>query len=111
MRVVGKTRKGGYVVADLAILYFQDGLPPSVIFDMCIKLGVIPSFPHFYSELMANGMKHDRIIHLLNEHVFESYGKEFRDQVIENLTFWIKQSHQDIAPSPTESRISEAPSE
>ena len=85
MIVVGKTIYGNLVVAGLAKLYYQEGLPPSVIFDGCKKMNAIPSFPHFYQELKDNGMSHERIIHLLNEHVFETYGKEFRDHVITTL--------------------------
>jgi hypothetical protein len=43
------------------------------------------SVAHLVKELEDNGMKLERIMHLLNEHVFESYGKEYRDIVMENL--------------------------
>jgi hypothetical protein len=46
---------------------------------------LLPSWNHLYQEMRDNGMSHKRIIHLLNEQVFESYGKEFRDVVISRL--------------------------
>jgi hypothetical protein len=36
-------------------------------------------------ELKQNGMTRERILHLLHEHLFESYGKEYRDEVIKRL--------------------------
>lgn len=92
MKIVGKNTNGNFIVADMAHLYFQEGLPPSLIFDLCKTIGVIPSFIHFYDELRDNGMKHDRVIHLLSEHVFESYGKEYRDVVIGRLQLNINKS-------------------
>lgn len=88
MKIIGKTTEGNYVVSDIAALYFQEGIPPSIIFDNCKKIGIVPSFIHFYDELTVNGMTHDRIIHLLSEHVFESFGKEYRDVVINNLKIY-----------------------
>jgi hypothetical protein len=86
MEVIGKTTDNRPVVAGLAKMYFQEGLPLSLIFDGCQKPGVQPAFPILYKELESNGMKHDRIIHLLSEALFDSYGKEYRDEVIKRLT-------------------------
>lgn len=85
MNVVGKSTSGQLVVSNLGELYFREGIPPSIIFDACKSKNLQPSFGHFYSELKGNGMSHGRIIHLLSEHLFESYGKEYRDTVIEKL--------------------------
>lgn len=73
------------MVSGLGRMYFQDGIPLSVLFDILKGKNIQPSFKHLYKELEDNGMKHERIIHLLNENVFESYGKEYRDIVIERL--------------------------
>lgn len=85
MRFVGQTECGKLVVAGLGKLYFENGLPLSVLFDGLQRYQLIPSFNHLVSELEENGMKRERIIHLLNEQVFESYGKDFRDEVINRL--------------------------
>lgn len=86
MKTVGKTTDNRLVVSGLGRLYFQEGIPLSVLFDSCQSKGLQPSFKHLYDELKENGMNHDRIIHLLNEHVFESYGKYYRDVVIQRLS-------------------------
>ena len=84
--IVGQTINKYPVISGLGKLYFQEGIPLSILFDNCRRLNIQPSFTHLYNELKENGMKHDRIIHLLNEHIFESYGKEYRDHVINRLS-------------------------
>lgn len=83
---VGKTTEGKPVVSGVAKLYYETGLPLSIIFDRLQQKEIVPSWNHLVSELKENGMKHDRIIHLLNEHIFESYGKEYRDEILKRLT-------------------------
>ena len=85
MNIVGKTKEGHIVVAGLGKLYFENGIPFSLIFDECQKRKLLPSWFHLRDELKSNGMKEDRIVHLLSEQVFESYGKEFRDVVIDRI--------------------------
>jgi hypothetical protein len=85
MRSVGQTTDGRTVVAGLAEMYFQEGLPLSIIFDQCQEKRLQPAFILLYNELSGNGMKHDRVIHLLSEAIFDSYGKEYRDEVISRL--------------------------
>jgi hypothetical protein len=86
MKVVGKTQDGRIVVSGIGKLYFQEGLPLSVIFDSLHSKNILPSFPSLFKELEDNGMKKDRIIHLLSEHMIDTYGREFRDEVIKRLT-------------------------
>lgn len=85
MTQVGITTDGVKVMSGIAKIYFQDGLPLSVLFDQCIKNNIMPSWNHLYSEMKDNGFSDKRIYHLLHEHVFESYGKEFRDIVLSKL--------------------------
>lgn len=85
IRQVGKTIDGKIVVAGLGKFYFESGLPLSVMFDSCQRMNLQPSFIHLISELKENGMKSERIVHLLNEHVFESYGKKYRDEVMKRV--------------------------
>lgn len=85
MEIVGKTSCGKLVVSGLGKMYFENGLPLSVIFDGLQRLNLVPSFRHLVSELEGNGMNRERIMHLLNEHVFESYGIEFRDIIVKRL--------------------------
>lgn len=86
MNIIGKTQDGKQVVSGLAKLYFEQGLPLSFIFDKCKLNNYIPSWNHLYNEMKSNGMTHKRIIHLLHEQLFESYGKEIRDHIISKLS-------------------------
>lgn len=86
MRIVGKTQDGKSVVAGIGRLYFETGIPLSVMFDVLRQKGYVIAWPELIHELEQNGMKRDRIIHLLNEHIFESFGKEYRDHVIQKLS-------------------------
>lgn len=73
------------VVQGVGKLYFEQGTPLSIIFDKLQENNLLPSWNHLYQEMKDNGMTHSRVIHLLHEQVFESYGKEFRDVVIDRL--------------------------
>jgi hypothetical protein len=83
--IIGKTEEGDEVVTGVAKFYFQEGLPLCFIFDELKKKKMVPSWINLYMDLKENGMPRERIIHLLNEHIFESYGKEYRDTVISRL--------------------------
>lgn len=84
---VGTTTDNKVVVKDIAKQYFQQGLPLSFVFDILQTNNMVPDWIALYQEMKDNGMTHKRIIHLLHEMVFESYGKEFRDVIIKRLEF------------------------
>jgi hypothetical protein len=83
--IIGKTTDGRYVVSGLAKMYYETGLPLSIIFDKCKEKNYQISWPALIEELKSNGMKPDRIHHLLSEHIFESYGKQYRDQILDTI--------------------------
>lgn len=85
MNIIGVTVDGKQVVDGIGKFYFEQGLPLVFIFDTLTKNKMIPSWVHLVSDLKNNGMSSERIHRLLNEHVFESYGKEFRDHIISTL--------------------------
>lgn len=85
MTVIGQTEDGNLSVKGLGKLYFQEGLPLSIMFDELKKRGYIPSWIHLYLELKNNGMTPERIEHLLSEQMVDTYGKQFRDIVIRRL--------------------------
>lgn len=85
MEQIGISTDGKEVVQGVGKLYFEQGTPLSIIFDKLQENNLLPSWNHLYQEMKDNGMTHKRIIHLLHEQVFESYGKEFRDVVVERL--------------------------
>lgn len=87
LKVIGITEDKKEVVSGIGHFYFQEGLPLSFIFDELQRENMIPSWLHLYRELVENGMTHNRIMHLLSEHIFESYGSEMRDRTIQILEY------------------------
>lgn len=85
LKIIGKTTHGKLVVAGLGKLYYETGLPLSIIFDKCQAANLQVAWLSLVNELKENGMREERIFHLLSEHIFESYGKEYRDKVISIL--------------------------
>lgn len=85
MQIIGKTTDNKEVVKEIGRLYFQDGIPLSLIFEGLSNRGMMPSWMDLYVEMKENGMTHKRIIHLLHEQIFEHYGSSFRDVVIKRL--------------------------
>ena len=85
MEQIGITTDGKKVMKDIAKMYFQDGLPLSILFDLLSQNNMIPSWLDLYEGMKQNGMSHKRIIHLMHEHMFDTYGGEFRDRVIKKL--------------------------
>lgn len=85
MQTIGITPEGKEVVTGIARLYFQEGLPLSLIFDALDKNNRMPSWMHLVVEMRENGMTDKRIKHLLSEHMVDTYGKEFRDIVLNRL--------------------------
>jgi hypothetical protein len=90
LKIIGKTAHGKLVVAGLGRLYYETGLPLSFIFDKCESAGLQVAWLPLVAEFKENGMKNERILHLLSEHIFESYGKEYRDKVIEIISHVIQ---------------------
>lgn len=85
MQQIGITIDGKRVMDGVGKFYFEQGLPLCFIFDKMTENNMIPSWMRLVKEMEANGMTKNRIRHLLHEHVFDSYGKEFRDHIIRIL--------------------------
>lgn len=85
MKITGKTIDGKEVVQGLGKLYYQEGLPLSVAFAACMEYNFVPDWLNLYDELLDNGFSHKRIMHLFNEHISDSYGKEMKNIVLERL--------------------------
>lgn len=83
--LVGKTSDGQFVVAGVFKMYDTIGLPLDILFCECAKDKIMPSWNHFYEEATKSGWKHKTIISRLSETIFEAWGKEFRDTVIDRL--------------------------
>lgn len=85
MKQIGITTDGKKVISGIAAMYFESGLPLSFVFDKLNENNCIPSWIHLYNEMKNNGMSHKRVIDILSEQVFDVYGKEFRDEVVNRL--------------------------
>jgi hypothetical protein len=83
--VTGRTGEGSIVVAGVYRFYETTGLPLDVMFECLRRKDMIPDWLTFYVEAMRAGMKHDRIISKLDPAISDTYGKEFKDTVIERL--------------------------
>lgn len=57
MKIVGKTQDGKSVVAGIGRLYFETGIPLSVMFDVLRHKGYVIAWPELVHELEQNGMK------------------------------------------------------
>lgn len=93
MKQVGITIDGMPVFGDIAKMYFQDGFPLCFIFDRIRNLGGVVSWVYLYEDMIKNGMTHKRVIHLLNEHIFECYGKEYKNYILQKLNTLYNYEH------------------
>ncbi len=83
--VTGRTSDGKTVVSGVYRFFETHGLPLDVVFDLLRGRDSVPDWTAFYREAQAAGMKHDRIIAKLSESISDSYGGEFRDEVLKRL--------------------------
>jgi hypothetical protein len=105
MQRIGLTGDNRIIVQGVGKLNFEQGTPLSIIFDKLNENNFIPSWNHLYQEMKHNGMTHKRIIHLLHEQIFECYGKEFRDVVIDRLEI----KNRTVAKRPSGSKFNQSP--
>ena len=68
--------------------YETTGIPLEVMFEFMRERDAIPSWIDFHLEAMEAGMKHKRILSMLNPAIVDSYGSEFRDEVLKRLKNW-----------------------
>ena len=73
------------IVGGIWKMFESNGLPLDIIFSLCIEKNWIPCWITLYNEMLASGMKHDRIISKLEEALCDSFGKQFSDVVIFRL--------------------------
>ena len=85
MEIIGITVNDKIVVKNIAKLYFQTGLPLDIIFDILDKNNYIPSWIDLTKELMLNGIKKERVFHILSENICNTYGKVYRNEVLNIL--------------------------
>ena len=83
--VIGKTEDGKPVVGGVFEMFDTHGLPFTVIFMLCDKLGVIPCWLTLYNVADAHGWSHDTIMKRLTEAIQDVYPMEWGKVVIQRL--------------------------
>lgn len=83
--VIGKTPDDKFVVDGIWKTYETHGLPLDIIFDVCLQRGWVPDWSKLYIQMVASGMKHDRILSKLESDINDSFGKDFGEAVIFRL--------------------------
>ena len=91
LRVLGKTQSGTLVVGGVFNFFSTTGLPLDVLFDCLKQKNMIPDWLVFYVEASSSGMKHNRIISVLETTISDSYGAEFSKIVIDRLELIVKE--------------------
>lgn len=90
LKQTGITTDDKPVISGCFRLSETEGLPLEIIFDYFAKNDVMPNWIDTYKECLTAGMKHKRILSMLGEAIYESFGKEFRDVVISRLDLLFK---------------------
>jgi hypothetical protein len=61
------------------------GLPLDVLFTILKENNIIIDWIDFYQDCIKNGWKHQTIINKLEHSLFDVYGKEYKNVIIERL--------------------------
>ena len=85
INIVSYTIDDRISVSGLFGLYESVGLPLEFIFDYLKDQNIQPSWLHLYSEMYNSGISKKAIIAKLSESIYEAYGSEYRDYVINKL--------------------------
>ncbi len=88
LKQVGETTEGSGVYAGVYRTYETGGIPLDILVSIMCEKSKIPSWIHFYQEAEAAGMKHKRIMSMLDPVIVDSFGTEFRDEIVKRLEVW-----------------------
>src|SRR5271165_4249075 len=91
---VGETSDGKKLVDGIWKTFETHGLPLDIIFTICISKNWMPDWIALYTQMVASGMEHSRIISKLEEAINDSFGKEFCEVVIFKLNQIFNQQEQ-----------------
>jgi hypothetical protein len=83
--IIGKTTDGKKVIGGMFKFFETEGIPFDIIFDILKQNNSIPDWIGLYKEAVNAGMKHSRIISMLDFSVSDVFGIEIRNVVIERL--------------------------
>ena len=85
LKISGKTEDGRLVVSGVFSFYETQGIHLSVIFDELNNRGMVPDWVALYLETWAVGMMPERVMSMLSESIYDAYGADYRDRVIQTL--------------------------
>jgi len=98
---VGTTPDGRKVVRGVYNFYETNGVPLDVLFETLQNQGMIPDWLSFMLEAVEAGMKPERVIHMLDPAIADSFGGVLRDMVVVRLRSMTDDSKEDDVPQPT----------
>lgn len=83
--VTGKTSDGKVMLGGVFRFFETHGMPLDELFQLLDQRDNLPDWLAFYDEAKAAGMKRDRILSKLEGVIDDSYGHDFRVEVIRRL--------------------------
>lgn len=86
---VGITDDGKKVVSGVFSVFDTCGLPLDIVFDLCERHSLMPSWIHFYDDAINQGWTDKTIFNRLETNVSDVYGKEFWIEVEKRLQLYI----------------------
>jgi hypothetical protein len=93
IRQVGITTEGKPVVAQVYREYETSGVPLEVLLSILNDRGMVVCWISLYREARLGGMKHSRILSMLDTAVSDSYGGLVRDEVLRVLRLLHDKQH------------------
>lgn len=85
LKPIGVTVDGKIVVSGVFKFYETEGLPLDMVLYLLVERGRIPCWISFYREAHKAGMKHERIVGKLEEALADTYGRDFKKEVLRIL--------------------------
>lgn len=82
MNIVGKNKEGNYIVNGVFSIYETNGIPLDILFEQLRLNNYIPDWFQFVVDAVESGMDKNRVISMLDSSISDSYGSEFRDNVL-----------------------------
>lgn len=92
LKVIGKTTDGKLVLSEVYKYYASVGLPLDSLFEGLRQRNAIPSWIHFYNDARQAGIKHSRILSMLDEPLTDVYGVEIKKFIIERIDYLYRSS-------------------
>jgi hypothetical protein len=85
INIIGKTTDDKMVVNGVFRFFETEGIPFDIIFDLLKRNNAIPDWISLYKEAVLSGMKHSRVISMLEGFISDAFGVEISNVVIGKL--------------------------